>query len=225
MPLWPEFLDEKYLLKTEEALASVKKELKREIVLAQKMFRKSLDLIDDFRVGKRRDIIYIELVVDNLQTEIARYLWKISKRQLSPESSKKLFAFTAMVDDIERIGDHSMNLTTLAKYKKQVKAEFSPAAKTELDEIKILVTENLENAVSLIERKDDEKMRDIHRREEKIDLKVKGAREKHLERFHKGICQAEAGPIYVDVLINLERISDHCENIAEYLEELYTPTV
>lgn len=220
LPLWPEFLDDKYLTKPEEALNRVRKELKREIILAQKMFFDSFRLLSDFREGKRKDITYVELVVDNLQTEIAKYLWKISSTRLSPELSKKLFAFTAMVDDIERIGDHSMNLVSLARYKHWKKAEFSEEAKIELNEIENLVAENLGEALFLVEKRDEEKIKKIFACEEEIDLKTKEAREKHLERFHRGICQAEAGPIFVDILINLERISDHCVNIAEYIEDL-----
>ncbi len=57
----------------------------------------------------------------------------------------------------------------------------------------------------------------INEREEKIDIAVWIAREKHLERFHKKLCQTEAGPVFVEMLVNLERISDHCQNIAEHV--------
>ena len=66
----------------------------------------------------------------------------------------------------------------------------------------------------------EEKIRSVFDREEEIDLKVKEATERHLERFHKGKCQPAVGPIFLEILLNLERISDHCENIAEYSEDL-----
>ena len=58
------------------------------------------------------------------------------------------------------------------------------------------------------------------RRENEIDTAVKGARERHLVRFHERLCQAEAGPVFIEMLIHLERISDHCQNIAEHVAGL-----
>ena len=220
LPLWPEFLDEKCLSKAEDALICVKKELKREIILAQRMLSESLGLISTYSEVKRRDIMYIELVVDNLQAEITRYLWNISCGQLSPELSKKLFAFAAIVYDIERIGDHSINLVDLSESKYKRKAVFSIAAKVELKEIEKLVIENLEDAAFLIEERDDGKIKNVFERKKEVDFKINGAMEKHLERFYKKICRAEAGPIFIDMLINLGRISDHCQVIAEYINGL-----
>jgi len=98
--------------------------------------------------------------------------------------------------------------------------EFSDRGMAELDEIHRLVMANVEDAVLLISERDDLKIERINQREESIDVKVREARERHLERFHKRICRAEAGPIFLEMLINLERISDHCQNIAEYVKEL-----
>ncbi|HQG96718.1 MAG TPA: PhoU domain-containing protein, partial [Smithellaceae bacterium] len=58
---------------------------------------------------------------------------------------------------------------------------------------------------------------DVIRREEEIDIKVKQSRDNHLERFHKGICAPEAGTVFVEMLLHLERISDLCDNVAEYM--------
>ncbi len=58
---------------------------------------------------------------------------------------------------------------------------------------------------------------DVIRREEEIDIKVKQSRDNHLERFHKGICAPEAGTIFVEMLLHLERISDLCDIVAEYM--------
>jgi phosphate:Na+ symporter len=218
LALWPEFLDEKCLTSPGEALACVRKELGREIMLTQKMLGESLSLIYAYRPQKRQDITYIELIVDNLRAEITDYLWNISCDALSPALSKKLFAFSSFTSDIERIGDHSTNLAELAESKYRRKTFFSEAAYEELRDIGGLVRENLVEAAALIDRKDVLKIRKIFERERSVNVKIKKAAAKHLERFYEKVCRAEAGPIYIDMLVNLERISDHCKLIAQLID-------
>jgi phosphate:Na+ symporter len=220
LPLWPEFLDEKYLSDSEQALARVKMELQREIVLTQKILTVSLNLRKNYQKWQKDNIVYIELVVNHLRREIMDFLCKISYHKLSPPLSQKLFLFTAMADDIERISNHAVKLADLSRDKYQVRASFTASAKKELEEIEKLAADNLDGAVALIERHDQEKITKISLREETIDVRVKDARGKHLVRYYNGICQAEAGPIFVEMLIHLERISDLCLNIAEYVGEL-----
>jgi phosphate:Na+ symporter len=220
LPIWPEYLDERSLSNPEEALGCVQKELKRELILSRSMYTDTFRLIKDYREGKRKDILYVEFVVNNLRNEVARYLWKISSGPLSEEHSKKLFVYAAIVDDIESIANHTVNILELCRHRNQRNVDFSRWAFVDLEEIGRLLDENLADALSLIEERDEEKIRSVTRREDEVDRKVMEAREKHLERFHKRICQAEAGPIYVGMLVNLERISDHCQNIADFAEEL-----
>jgi len=220
LPIWPEYLDERRLSNPEEALACVQKELKRELILAQSMYTDTFRLIRDYREGKRKDILYVEFVVNNLRNEVARYLWKISSGPLSEEHSKKLFVYAAIVDDIESIANHTVNILELCRHRHRRNVDFSRWAFVDLEEIGKLLDENLADALSLIESRDEEKIQNVTRREDEVDRKVKEAKEKHLERFHRRICQAEAGPIYVEMLINLERISDHCQNIADFAKEV-----
>ena len=220
LPLWPEFLDEQCLTTPEEALVCVKKELGREIVLTQKMLITSLSLIHAFKPAKQRDISYIELVVDNVQTEITQYLWNISCGQLTPALSKKLFAFSTVVYDIERIGDRSTNIVELAESKHKRNAIFSEPAEKELSEIGNLVLKNLDDTVMLIELRDTKRIQDVFERHLQVVLAIKAATEKHMERFYQKVCLAEAGPIFVDMLVNLERISDHCQIIAEHMKKI-----
>jgi phosphate:Na+ symporter len=220
LPLWPEFLEEKCLVTPEEALACVKKELGREIALTQKMLRTSISLIPEFKPAKQRDISYIELVVDNVQAEITQYLWNVSCGQLTPALSKKLFAFSSIVYDIERIGDRSTNIVELAESKHKRNAIFSEPAKAELKDIGDLALKNLDDAAMLIEQKDRKKIEDVFERHVQIVAAIRAATEKHLVRFYQKMCRAEAGPIFVDMLVNLERISDHCLVIAEQIQSL-----
>jgi len=220
LSLWPEFLDEKKLSQADAALDCARKELVREIDFARKMFTKSTTLITDYSETERKNINYIEFIVDTLRREIGNYLCKISALSLSQELSRKLFAISQLTDTIERIGDHALTLSQLSARKIQRKIAFTDLAKSDLSEFIMLVDKNLEDASAIIAKKDEATIQRIITRENHIDSIEKDLKERHLERFYRGICHAEAGPIYVDMLIHLERISDHCENIAEYIRDI-----
>ena len=74
--------------------------------------------------------------------------------------------------------------------------------------------------MSLIEMYDNERISSLIQREYEVDVQVKESRNKHLKRFHNRLCTTEAGIIFVEILIHLERISDHCTNIAEYVLDI-----
>ncbi|MDI9569308.1 MAG: Na/Pi cotransporter family protein [Pseudomonadota bacterium] len=220
LPLWPEFLKEDALADPVSALEIVSRELERQIVIVEEMYRRTTPLRTVYREGRGRDILYVEMVINHLRAEIVSYLRRISYRDLSPALSGRLFAYTAMADDIERMANHMINLLSLSREKQRRRIEFTRFAEEELDEIEGLVAMNIADAVRMIRQGDGDRSAAVVRREEEIDVAVKAARERHLARFHKRLCQAEAGPVFIEMLIHLERISDHCENIADHAAEL-----
>lgn len=221
LPLWPEFLDESCLSDPVKALECVRREMHRDLVIVANMFERGIRLLRDYQEGARKDIVYIEFVVDNLRREIAGYLCKISENNLSPGLARQFFDYSGMADDVERSANHVMVIANLARQKHHQGAEFTRWAFADLDEICKLVSANLDDVISLVNEHDPRKVTLVLEREDRVDLLVKEARNRHLERFHKGICQAEAGPIFVEILIHVERICDHCVNIAEYLQEMH----
>ena len=220
LTLWPEYLETKCLVSPDAAMDCIRKELAREMAIAKKMFRESMELLGDYREQISSGIAYMELVVDNLQNEITNYLWNISSSDLTPGLTKKLFAFSSFTNDIERVGDHATNIVELARSIHEKKVLLSKEAEEELRQINGLVMENLTDAESLIKGRNVEIIRAIFERERRVNVKIKNAVDNHLERFYRKECRAEAGPIYLDILINLERISDHCRLMAQLADGL-----
>lgn len=222
LPLWPEFLNEKNLADPETALANVQKELEREAVLAQSVFSEMAPLLFKYQEGKRTNIRYVEMVINHLRHEIITYLRNISCQALSTGLSRKLFAYTAVADDLERMANHMTSLADLARTRNMLGIAFTDAALEELRNIEQLVGANIEDARALIMDRsaNRDRYRTVATREDLIDRTVREDRDRHLIRFHERMCPAEAGPVFLEMLIHLERISDHCQNIVEYLMEL-----
>jgi len=217
LPIWPEYLDSKDIINPQKALDNVHRELQRQTNLVQQIYLKSIKMIAGYKEAEGKSLFYVEMVVKNIRKETVRYLRKISAQNLSELFSKQIFAYTAMANDIERIGTHALCINKLAFQKADRRIIFSFPGERELDEIIDLVSDNLEDAISMIKKPDIHKNREVVDREERIDVKVKESRDKHLERFHKRLCDPDAGPIFVEMLLHLERISDLCNNISEYM--------
>jgi len=217
LPVWPEYLDSKDISHPQKALDNVHKELKRQTNMVLQMYFKSIKMISNYKESEGKSLFYIDMVVKNIRKQTVRYLRKISAQNLSEQFSKKIFAYTAMTNDIESISIHVSSINRLAAQKAQKKIKFSNCGENELSEIIILVSKNFSDAFSMIDKPSDKINRDVVAREEQVDMKVKESRDNHLERFHKRLCDPDAGPIFVEMLLHLERISDLCNNVAEYM--------
>ncbi len=219
----PEYLSMNFLRDPQDALSCVKKELSRQMLLSKMMVIDSFDLLYKFNKMKRKSMFYVEMVIDNLQNEILRYLWQISSSEMTEQQSRRLFAYTAIVHDIERIGDHAVNIAEIAEIKKERGTFFSDQAILELENLKERIKKSLEIVTQLIENPHMRIIEELIGETSELEGKIKTALNNHLERFYCKICRREAGPLFVDLLTNIEGIRRHirsiCENLAYQNEE------
>src|SRR5690554_3816405 len=119
------------------------------------------------------------------------------------------------VRDIERIGDHFENMVELTEYQINNKVKLSEYAIQDIKEMFDLVVSTFKDTIEALDQNDLDKARMVIEKEEEIDQMEKRLRKKHILRVNKGLCSADAGIVFVDLIINLERIGDHSVNIAE----------
>jgi phosphate:Na+ symporter len=156
-----------------------------------------------------------EDAIDELQDSITKYLVSLTQTELSDEDSEKIPAFFHSVNDVERIGDHAVNIVELAERKIDSKLVFSKTAKIEMTkiykEINIMITD-IEKSLP---KKNKKLAKEVLRKEDKINTMTLDFRGNHLERLRHKKCGHLSGVVFTDMLMNLEKIGDHTSNIAQ----------
>ncbi len=157
----------------------------------------------------------LEDAINNLDSKITDYLVLISAEQLSAADSTRHTVLMETVRDIERIGDHFENIIELIDYQENNRVTLSEDALADLAEMFTLTIATVQKSLNALDTTDHELAREVAEQEDLIDKMERKFRKKHILRLTEGLCSAQAGIVFVDIVSNLERIGDHSVNIAE----------
>jgi phosphate:Na+ symporter len=208
------FLDDRILKTPSLALAQSQKEVLRMARIAQAMLERSQLALENLDVPSLKFVQEQEPEVDVLHHLIDSYLTKIFSLDLSEKDSQKLSLLMHSVTDIERVGDHAYNLTEIAEIELKEKTKFSSSAEKELTLMFKKARASFNQAVKSLEENDKKMAQVALEIEKEVNRLDDQLQANHYNRFLEGLCQPEAGPLYLKIISNLERISDHAKNIA-----------
>ncbi|MCD6406741.1 Na/Pi cotransporter family protein [Candidatus Aerophobetes bacterium] len=208
------FLEEKLLHTPPIAIGQAKKETMRMANIVKSMLENSEKALLTMERKFVLPVLKNEETVDELDNAIESYLTKISNLSLSQSQSREIAILIHSISDIERVADHAHNIAELAEYMKKEKIVFSKNALEELKGMFDAARESYIKAIDVLSTKDENLARKVLDLEVTVDHMQRELEKNHFERLKKGICSPEAGPIYLDIIRNLERISDHAHNIA-----------
>ena len=210
---------EKHLLATPSiAFSATLKEMRRMARIAQEMIN---DAMEGFYKNKRNPLTKVapkENIVDDLQTAIADYLVELTQGELSKTQSEKIPALLHSVNDIERIGDHAENIVELAERKIDKKLIFSKSAIKEIKEMHQKVNEMLNITINALRSESKTEAEKILKIEAEINNLTLKFRDNHIRRLHGGRCKLLSGIVFLDVIMNLEKIGDHLNNIGQVIK-------
>ena len=161
-----------------------------------------------------------ENLTDHYEDILGTYLLKLSALQNSEADSAELTMLQKAIGDLERIADHGQNLMQAAQEMAGKQLEFSDAAKAELNILTDAVSEIVDLAFAAFLRRDLAAAYKIEPLEEVIDDLKEQMRTRHILRMQQSQCSIEAGFIWSDLLTGLERVSDHCSNLAGCIMDL-----
>ncbi|MDE5964956.1 MAG: Na/Pi symporter, partial [Eubacterium sp.] len=215
-----ELIDEKFILSNAYAIDKAKEQCNAMAETALENTILSLNILKKYSSSKNNKISENEHRLDKYEDELETYLVKISAGELNLNNSVRLSMLSHAIGNFERIGDYAYNILRVKQQMHRDKIHFSKEANDELEIMSNAVKEITENAISAFINDDLEAANRIEPLEQVIDnLKVQ-IKAKHSKRMENTQCSIENGILFFDIINSLERIADHCSNLALCIIEL-----
>lgn len=147
--------------------------------------------------------------VNLAQREVTRYIIETTKGPLSDSESPLVSAFINSINNVERIGDHSVEIATFAQAKIDKNYGFSDVTYDELKDLQTKVDEMFEKTITALKHYDMNMVEDCINLENEVDVLCKKYTGNHNKRLEEGVCKIEGGVLFVDIINHIERIADH----------------
>lgn len=186
--------------------------------LARQHVEISMGSVFEVSEEKIRKSDALEKTLDVFEKDLTEYLVHLSHESLTEKQIQTVSHLLFTVSDLERIGDHCDNIAELAASLVQRHIQLSSDAVEDLKDIEDVVLKAVDLAISSRNRESIMDAKRVYMLEDDVDSMEEDMRHNHMERLSKGLCSADTGIVFLDILSNLERISDHAVNIAEYVE-------
>lgn len=180
----------------------------------------SLDMIGAYDADQAAHIRAQEEETDHYEDSLGTYLVKLSARAMSEQDSTESAKLLHVIGDFERISDHAVNILESAEEMQEKKIHFSSAAQHELAQLTGAVRECLALTLKAFCEDDLETARKVEPLEQVIDVLHNQLRSRQVLRLQRGECTIEDGFVWTDLLTSMERVSDHCSNIAGCVLEM-----
>lgn len=219
------FLDERLLLSPNLAIAEAHNKTIKMASRVENNVIYATKLLKRFEPKKAEVVGINEEKIDRYEDKLENFLIKVSGRDLPEELSTAVGRLLLNIGDYERIGDHAMSILHVAEKMHEKKLRFSESAVADIKVIVYAVLDVLKMARTAYEKSDDILALDIEPLEQVVDRLIRKAKKRHVKRLQEGICTVELDLMVSELFNDLERISDHCSNIATSILQAKDSTV
>ena len=199
------------------AVAALSNEVVRMGTMVLENVRRAVNVVFSRDEGEIAKVFEVEARVNRINKELTEYLIQANNLSLSEEQKLVVANLFSSLTDIERSGDHAENITEQVQLLMEKNQEFSELGRTDLLEITSAVDEAFENAILARKEGSAEAARKVGELENRVDALRDAHKERHIERLSRGECEPSTGIVFIEIVDNLERISDHAENMAHYV--------
>ena len=207
-------LDDRFLEAPSLAVEHCKQVINKMADISRESLFISMSLIGGYDEEQALRVGELETRADKYEDALGTYIMKISTKNLKKEDSEMLNVMLHCIGDFERISDYACNLCDSARELQQKNMQFSPKAKTELDILSSAVREEVDISFDAFKSNNKNEADKVEPLEELIDTLAVELKARHIRRLREGKCTIELGFAHSDILNNLERVADHCSNIA-----------
>ena len=207
-------LDERFLEQPAFAMELCRKEAIKMAELCKEAIYIALDNVGKYKEEDYNHVCEIEAAVDKYEDALGSYLVKLNNKDLSPRDSRSVSVILHCINDFERISDHAVNIMESAKEMHDKKLSFSANATKEFDVFVAAVHKIVHMAVHAYTDNDMDNAKMVEPLEQVIDSLNAEMKQRHIRRLRKGKCTIELGWVLQDLLTSIERVADHCSNIA-----------
>ena len=199
------------------AVTSIKREIHRMIDMAKENVEASFQAVKAGTTENLETVKEREEYIDYLNKEISKYISKVLVNESNPRDSQYISALFKVCGNVERIGDHAMNICGYTKLIEKQGIIFSQEVRVEIDEMKNVCMKALDFLSEIHHDQPDTRqdVKAIEKFEQQIDDMTDDYRQKQLVRMQKGTCSEEGCIIYSEMLTDFERIGDHILNIGQ----------
>lgn len=180
----------------------------------------AIDIINDYSDAAAQRILSSEDTTDKYEDVLGTFLVKLTSRHLSVDETRAATRILHGIGDLERISDHSVNLLEAAQEMHEKRIKFTDDAQAELNVLTRAIREIVATATSAYIDENAAKAKLVEPLEAVVDDMIRELKLRHVERLRSGRCSVEHGFVFSDILTNLERIADHCSNLAICIIEL-----
>ncbi len=210
------YLDYNVIANPVVAIDLANQEITRMTDLALQMLTRAREMLIENDLSLAPQIDEWEDTLDFLENETVRYLSTIfASAAVTENASNRIAAMMHATNDIERIGDYACNVIGAVRHMQQNKLEFSDLARGQLDEAFRRIERMVGDSAQALHSSDPVLAGQVIAQEEEIDRMEDNLRARHLERLNAGLCNPQATVIFLELIHIVERVSDHCKNLAE----------
>lgn len=183
-----------------------------------KNLQRALDALTDPEHVSTQEVYEVEETIDRMENMLTEYLIKVNNLSLNENQKLVVNNLFYSISDIERVGDHAENMAESADYIKEHSVNFSGVGIEDLKSIGSCVVKSFSHAIEARRTGNMDEVRKVSQYEDRVDNLEEEMREEHINRLSSGLCDSSAGVIFLDIINNLERVSDHAYNLAGYVK-------
>ena len=209
-----ETLDTRLLKTPAIAVGQVRKELLRMDVMAYDNYKLALSMLINKDLSQKEHFAETERNINDTNKYVTSFLVKLQLEELAENDEKKVSSFYHVASDLERIGDYAENIVEYAERMVEDNAEFSESAIEEIERMDGHISALHNAVVKTFGEITLNYVSEVEAEEQATDEVCSEMQEAHLRRMQEGSCSPEAGVVYLQLALNLERIGDHMHNIA-----------